>query len=534
MKICPQCNEKFDEDINFCLTDGTVLIAESLHKIAGTKQTDEAETVIKKKVAAAPNKPGGASKFTKGVLAVLILSVVFGGLGFAFINMNRNSVTAGTLPNKVTKEEMELLVADFNPMQRKQLSETPEQKAQLIDNLKELLAIAAQAQKEGFLGDPAVQEELEGIETQLLAVNYDRKINDGAAEPSAPFIKITEEQVKKYWDATDTEKTFLDTIGFGENNPAEREKKFKTFIDGKIALARKSGQMPEGQNPSEEEMKQARDMFAKTQIYYHEAKQKLANVNSLPPAEKQDWEIFRKKFELQVNLQKAQFVTQKYVQDVLNKKFEVTDKEIEDYTKAHPELTDTTAKKKKADEILAKVNSGEDFAKLAKENSEDPGSKETGGLYEGVTKGQFDPAFEVAALSLKPGEIAKEPVKTNFGYHIIKLERKGETKDAEGKPQETYDVRHILFSTMLKDPENPLGQEMPVKEFIKGKLEKEKQDKVIAEIKQNNPVEVADFEIPKVSDEEIEKLQQEQQKQMEQMQQQMQQMKEPPAEKTKE
>lgn len=86
--------------------------------------------------------------------------------------------------------------------------------------------------------------------------------------------------------------------------------------------------------------------------------------------------------------------------------------------------TDAAAKAK-ADEALKRLNAGEDFAALAKELSEDPGSKDNGGLYEGVEPGQFVPEFDQAMFTdLQPGETTKEPVKTQFGYHIIKLEKR--------------------------------------------------------------------------------------------------------------
>ena len=97
-------------------------------------------------------------------------------------------------------------------------------------------------------------------------------------------------------------------------------------------------------------------------------------------------------------------------------------------------------KKAKAEEILKRAQDGEDFAKLADEFSEDPGNKtpdgkKKGGLYENVTKGKMVPEFEAAALALEPGQIAPNLVETQFGYHIIKLDRKGETKDQKVKHQ---------------------------------------------------------------------------------------------------
>jgi parvulin-like peptidyl-prolyl isomerase len=82
----------------------------------------------------------------------------------------------------------------------------------------------------------------------------------------------------------------------------------------------------------------------------------------------------------------------------------------------------------KMEEILSRVKKGEDFAELAKTYSEDPGSKDNGGLYENFGRGQMVPPFEEAAFSLPVGEIS-DIVETTFGYHIIKVvERKKETR----------------------------------------------------------------------------------------------------------
>jgi peptidyl-prolyl cis-trans isomerase C len=80
------------------------------------------------------------------------------------------------------------------------------------------------------------------------------------------------------------------------------------------------------------------------------------------------------------------------------------------------------AKRKQAEALLKRARSGEDFAKLAKEYSEDPGSKDNGGEYT-FPRGVMDPAFEAAAFSLNTNQIS-DIVTTQFGYHIIKLHEK--------------------------------------------------------------------------------------------------------------
>jgi peptidyl-prolyl cis-trans isomerase C len=83
----------------------------------------------------------------------------------------------------------------------------------------------------------------------------------------------------------------------------------------------------------------------------------------------------------------------------------------------------------KANEIKEELDKGVDFAELAKQYSDDPGTKEKGGELGLFPKGRMVPEFEAAAFSLKPGEISK-PVKSPFGYHIIQVQEK---KDASVK-----------------------------------------------------------------------------------------------------
>lgn len=79
-------------------------------------------------------------------------------------------------------------------------------------------------------------------------------------------------------------------------------------------------------------------------------------------------------------------------------------------------------KRKQMEGVLKRARAGEDFAKLAKEYSEDPGSKDKGGEYT-FPRGQMVPAFESAAFSLSPNQIS-DIITTQFGYHIIKLSEK--------------------------------------------------------------------------------------------------------------
>lgn len=87
------------------------------------------------------------------------------------------------------------------------------------------------------------------------------------------------------------------------------------------------------------------------------------------------------------------------------------------------------AARAKAEEVLARLKAGEDFAAVAKEVSDDPGSAEAGGSLGFFKRGRMVPEFEEAAFSLKVGELS-DIVETQYGYHIIKVD---DRKLAEGE-----------------------------------------------------------------------------------------------------
>ncbi len=87
----------------------------------------------------------------------------------------------------------------------------------------------------------------------------------------------------------------------------------------------------------------------------------------------------------------------------------------------------------KVQEIRKRVVGGEDFAKIAETESDDAGSGAKGGDLGSFGHNQMVPSFEQAAFALKPGELS-EPVKTQFGYHLIKCEGRTEKTFDEVKP----------------------------------------------------------------------------------------------------
>jgi peptidyl-prolyl cis-trans isomerase SurA len=121
------------------------------------------------------------------------------------------------------------------------------------------------------------------------------------------------------------------------------------------------------------------------------------------------------------------------------------------------------AAREKLEGILKRVRNGEDFATLAGEFSEDPGSKKRGGELGFIQRGDFVREFEEVAYALKPGEIS-DIVQTQFGFHIIQLiDRRGEK----------INVRHVL----LRVPITP-EDEARVREQASGLLAEIKSGKI--------------------------------------------------------
>jgi parvulin-like peptidyl-prolyl isomerase len=118
----------------------------------------------------------------------------------------------------------------------------------------------------------------------------------------------------------------------------------------------------------------------------------------------------------------------------------------------------------KAEEVKQQLQDGGNFAELAKEFSQDPGSKEEGGDLGCQGEGSFVPEFEEAAFSADEGEVVG-PVETEFGYHVIKV--------TETRPAETAPLEEV--KPQIREQ---LAQEEQFTEFEKW-LDKEKEDRNI-------------------------------------------------------
>jgi hypothetical protein len=246
--------------------------------------------------------------------------------------------------NSISRAEVESLLNDVaknNPMLIKRWNEDPETVKKQMSSLKEMLAFASQAQRDGLADTASNRQELQNIKAEVVAVNYDREINEDKG-PMPPFGFITEEQINAYWaeqPGSGPQEGFLDSLmgklGLGGHKESRsHEQEFEDFLNAKIEIMKAGNPEMKDREISEEEKTQAKEMFAKMRIYANEFEQKAAS-GELPKE-------FVDKTNLQVKLQQAQFLARLFG-EASAERTKVTDAEIDEYIAAHPEL-DTAVK----------------------------------------------------------------------------------------------------------------------------------------------------------------------------------------------
>jgi peptidyl-prolyl cis-trans isomerase C len=134
-------------------------------------------------------------------------------------------------------------------------------------------------------------------------------------------------------------------------------------------------------------------------------------------------------FQARLELSNRELLINAYLQDY-NKKHPISEAEIKaEYEKFKQQLGDKeynarhilVKTEQEAKDIIAQLGKGADFAKLAKEKSLDPGSKDRGGDLDWFSPARMVKPFSEATAGLKKGEYTKTPVQTQFGWHVIKL-----------------------------------------------------------------------------------------------------------------
>ena|ERR1700730_9693384 len=361
---------------------------------------------------------------------------------------------------KLTAHDMQIIFQELLPLQKQQqIASDPKEKKKLVADVKTLLAVAYVAEQEGYAEHPDIKSQLSFQQELALNTAYRKKNADA---------KASDEEVNAYFQAHP--KDFDD---FLQSNPgiqqqaqgpqrgelkkqygefkviAERARREEMYRDDvtRLQMVLDRAQVLAGAYISEFQMNADKLVSA-------------AEVNQYYQDHPADFEEVRVRHILIsiMSLQPEEEATDENdSRDTKHGK----DKKSEERPQA---LTKEEARKK-AQALLDRVRKGEDFAKLAKENSDDPGSKDRGGEFDFFQRGIMVVEFEKAAFALKPGEIS-DLVETQFGFHIIKLL-----------------ARRTAASPAINQK---------VRQQIANKLKQEKIDARIAEIADKSPVVVTE------------------------------------------
>jgi parvulin-like peptidyl-prolyl isomerase len=398
---------------------------------------------------------------SKKFLSVLLYVLIIPAIVFAQTTRRRpgnaahRPATAPVSAVQLSAEDMALVIRglELPPEAVSTLESDPAERQKFARDIRQMLALADEAKSLGYAVRPDLKLQLELARSFVIAQAYFKQQQQAGA--------TTPEQV-----ASQAE---IDSL---LKEPAQQQQ-LADFIED----YRKNGP-GDGAPITDEQRKQLSQHYGRVMVGMRKG------VSAGLAAERET--------QLLVMLQQSRLLAGVYSKD-LQPKYKATEAEVDAFVAGHPEY-DTKVVRAKVEDLLRRARAGEDFAALAKEFSQDPGSKTNGGDLGWFGRGMMVKEFEDAAFALKAGEVSGV-VETQFGFHIIKVEERRTQAGTDGKPSEEVHARHILVM-YNSTPRDSGGPPRPPREAARAAIEDEKRERVFNEIATRRNVSVAeDFKV---------------------------------------
>lgn len=352
---------------------------------------------------------------------------------------------------QLTAEDMALVVAglELPPESLAKLAGDAQERRNFARDIRHMLAAAEEARSLGYAARPDLKLQLELTRSFVIAQTYFKRRQQAGATDEEQIVPRAEVEALL-------------------KEPAQQQE-FAAFLED----YRKNGPN-QGAPVTDEQRHKLAEHYGRVMLA--ERKGAAEGVAS------------ERATQLAVMLQQSRLLASAYAKE-MQPRLKPTEAETDAYIAAHPEL-DTKAARQKAEDILKRVRAGEDFAALATQFSEDPGSRAQGGDLGWFSRGEMVKEFEDAAFALKEGEVSGI-VESPFGYHIIKVEgRRRQMNDANAVVEQVH-ARHILvlYSHAPRDPSSP---RVSPREQARQAVEDEKRKQLFESLAARHNVRVAE------------------------------------------
>lgn len=356
-------------------------------------------------------------KITQGFLALITLPFAFWGVDSYVRNAGVDANIASVGGRKITQQELQAAMREQQDRMRSQLGtkidpalfETPQMRRAVLDSLITQRLLAEQARTARLaVGDEQLVQFIAGVPSLQENGKFSNERYEALVAAQGMSKEMFEARLRQDMAM---QQLMLPVTEAG--------------ITGRAAAGRWSA--------TQLERREVGELLLLPEAYG-------SQVKLAPDAVQKHYEANRKQFELPEQV-RAEFLT--LSQEALTAQAVVSDEEIKAYYQSHGDRykgaetrrashilisaakdapdAEVKAAKAKADELLAQLRKAPgDFAKLAKQSSQDPGSAAKGGDLDWFGRGAMVKAFEEAAFSLKEGQTS-EVVRSDFGYHIIRV-----------------------------------------------------------------------------------------------------------------